>query len=126
MPKSRSFRREPLGQLHQDPASAVRGQGAVAQMLQERLPLRELHDQAGRVLRLAEIDDPHHGGVLHAGEQAGLAPEALAHAWLLADLPAEHLQGHPPAQAHLLGQVHLAHAATPEVAQDTEALPEDE
>jgi len=95
-------------------------------VLEERLPFRELHHQAGRVLGLPEVDDPHHGRVLDAGEQSGLAAEALAHAWLLAHLPAEHLQGDPPAQAHLLGQVHLAHAATPEVAQHAEAFPEDQ
>jgi hypothetical protein len=64
--------------------------------------------------------------VLDAGEQPRLPPEPLAHARLLAHLPAEHLQGDAAAQAHLLGQVDLAHAATPEVAQHTEAFPEDQ
>ena len=68
-------------------APALRCEGTAAQVLEERLPLRELHHQAGRVVGLTEVDDADHRRVLHAGEQPGLAPEALAHARLLAAPP---------------------------------------
>src|SRR5262249_39094219 len=82
--------------------------------------------QAGRVVRLAEVDDPDHRRVLHAGEQSRLALEALAHPRLLAHLAAQDLQCHPPAEADLLGEVHLPHAATSEVTPNATAIVQDE
>ena len=115
-----------LRELEQHPPAALRGQGSDGQCLEQRLPLGELHHQAGRVVRLAEVDDPDHCRVLDAGEQARLALEALAHPGLLAHLAAQDLEGHPPAKADLLGEVHLPHAATSEVTQHAEAIAQDQ
>ncbi len=87
--------RQPLGELHQDPASALGGERSAAQRAGGASPPRRTPSPGRSRRATAEVDDPDHRRVLDAGEQARLAPEALAHARLLAHLPAEHLQARP-------------------------------
>src|SRR6185295_1361943 len=75
---------------------------------------------------LAEVDDPDDGGVLDAGEEMGLAAEALAGLVLLGEVRAQHLEGDLPAEGHLLGEVHLPHPALGEQAHHAEPSVEDQ
>ena len=102
------------------------GKGPVAQDFEEALALHQLHHQAGGVPGLAEVDDAHHRRVLHRGEQAGFALEALGHPRLQVEIMVEHLDGHLAAQGHLLAQVHLSHAARADRSEHPETAIEDE
>ena len=118
--------RQALGQLHQHAAAALRLQRPGLQRLEQRLPLGQLHDETGALLGLSKVDDADDGRVLDAGQEAGLPAKALAHSRLLADFVAQHLERHLAAETHLLGEVHLAHASAPQVAEHPEAFVEDE
>ena len=120
--------RQPLGELH-----AARGarapvrRGPLPRCWRRRLPLRELHHQAGRVAvtRPKSMTRTTAGcSTLESSRASRRKRSLMPGCWPTSRRST--FKATRAAQAHLLGQVHLAHAATPEVAQHAEAFPEDQ
>ena len=116
-----------LGQLQHHPASALRGERAAPQVLEERLALGELHHQAGRVLRTVPKSMTRTTAgcsTLESRRASRRKRSLMPGCWPTSRRST--FSAHPAPQADLLCQVHLAHAATPEVTQHAKAFAQDE
>jgi hypothetical protein len=81
-----------------------------------------LHHEVDETFPRAEVEDRDGVGVREFGDEQGLAPEAPHELWLRAQMRPQDLDGDPLADAHVLGQVHRAHAALPQPLDDPVAV----
>jgi hypothetical protein len=72
------------------------------------------HGDEEHAVHLAGPEDGHDVEMVEGGGQARLADEALAELRVLGELGAQDLQGHPPGQVEVLGEVDEADAAPTE------------
>jgi len=77
----------------------------------ERTARDQLHDEVGRSLFLAVVEDRSHAVVVQQGGVPGLGAEALEEAGIAGVLLLEDLDGDHAAEHQVLGLPHLAHAA---------------
>ena len=114
---------QPLGDLGGEPDRAGQVEPPVAlDHLVEHAALQPLHDdEHAAVFGLVEVVDQGDARIpplVQARHQLGLLLEARDEAFLAGEVAPEDLQGHLPADAELLGQVHGPHAAAPGLALD--------
>ena len=81
----------------------------------EVLAAHEAHREEERAVELARVVDRDHVRVVERRRQARLAQEAVAEVGVARQLGHEHLQGDGPAEVHVLGAEHDAHAAAAEL-----------
>ena len=86
--------------------------------LVEPLALDQLHGVEGKVALPPHLEHRDDIGVVQPCRGAGLAAESLADCPVAEHLLPQDLQRHVPAQQHLLGLVHDAHAAAADLAED--------
>ncbi len=112
--------REPGQHLHDHRDLALeRHRRRLAHGLLEVLALQELHRDEGRAVGVvAQVEDHHHVRVGHLGDRAGLALETGLQLGVVGDLGDHDLEGHVAVEHGVVGQVHLAHGALAEGAED--------
>ena len=85
--------------------------------LVERPPAHVLHGDeaaaAALALGLADLVDHRDVRVVEGGGHASLAQQPGRRVLVRGRVRAEHLEGHRPVQAEVLGQIHVAHAPVP-------------
>ncbi len=110
--------------LLDDPRRTPRRQRALAlEQRGERLPIHELHGEVDEaVRRLPEVVDRGDVRVRDLARVLRLAIEAHDGVGVVHHAGVEHLHGALPLHAHVLGEVHLPHAALSELAHDEVAV----
>ena len=88
--------------------------------LREGLPLDELHRVVVDAALAADRVDVDDAGMLQRRGGLGLILEPLEMPRVENRRKGQHLQSHPAAERNLLGLIHHAHAAAPNLAQDAE------
>jgi len=94
----------------------------LAEDLRQRAALDELHGQVVVVAALTHVQGADQVGMVELAGQPGLAHEALHEVAVLGEVPAQDLEGHLAVHGDLAGQVHRAHPALAELAEQLVAL----
>jgi hypothetical protein len=113
-------------ELRCDLPGVTRVQGAgCAQELGDRAPVHVLHGQELLAFFENEVVDPTYVGGNHLASRTHFVPQHFKGVLVRELLAAQRLQGHLHLQLQVEGVPHLAHAATPERANDAVAFAED-
>ena len=99
----------------------------LAQVVAQRTALDVLHHEVIELQFLVpiDVDHPHDVGVLQAGQDPGLAVEALDQVRVVPEVGGHHLQGRDVLERGVADLVHHTHAAFPELAQHLVFLRDD-
>ena len=107
---------EGLGRAQPPAPVEHRAQAAAAQVLA---------DQVGPVLLLAPVVDGHDVGVVEGGRGPGLGPEPAQEGVVVGQGRVQHLDRHPAAQAHVVGDEHVPGTTAADRRQQPVAVAED-
>ncbi len=103
----------------QEPRQAVRGILAAGKKLGQRVPLDQLHAEEGPTVgEGAHFVDRHDPRVLQLAADLHLLDEPADHVAVIAEVLAQHLQGHVAADVRVVPFEHRAHAAPGDLAVD--------
>jgi len=106
--------RHRVGEGDRDREEPVEGQPSLGDRARERLALDVLHREETVAVGLLDRVQGHDAGVVEGGDRPGLALEPLDLVRVLRGLRRKELEGHPPAQPGVLGEVDLSHPPRPE------------
>ena len=109
--------REPVGDRCAPLRDALAGDRAPPQPRAQRLALEQLGDHEGDALRLADVVEREHGGMVERRHRAGLALETTAAVRVACHVGGQDLEGDVAPEARVTRPVDLAHAAGAEGAQ---------
>ena len=104
--------------LDAEPAHLLERQRAVAEPVQQRLPLDVLHDETGPVLVVDDVVDLRDVRVIEQRDGAGLALQEDAIPGAFDQRVAEHLDGDVAIQARIAREEHFRHAASAQLPDD--------
>ena len=119
---------ERAGHLFGDGEDLRNTQGpGLAEVVAQGLSLDVLHHEVVELQFLVplDIDHPHDVGVVQAGQDPGLAVEALDQVRVVPEVGGHHLQGRDVFERGVADLVHHTHAALPELAQHLVLLRDD-
>ena len=114
---------ESFGHLDADVHDISETQRLVADQPQQGGPADQRHDEEERALIAAEVVDRHDRGVIHLGDDLGLALEAFLHLGRQV-VRGDELDGDLAIQERVAGAVHDAHASTAELGENLVAIGE--
>ncbi len=103
----------------EEPGQAVGRILAAGQQLGQRVPLDQLHaEERPAIAEGAHLVDRHDPRVLQLAADLRLLDEPADHVGVIAEILAEHLQGHVAAEVRVASLEHRAHAASGDLAVD--------
>ncbi len=113
-------RLQPLGDLQRDLQRLVEGQRSRLELLRQRLPLGQLHDQEVHAVVVLDLVDAGDVGVVQRGQRLGLALEARQPLGRGGHRFGQHLQRDLAVELGVHGAIDRAHTSLTELRLDGE------